>query len=136
MGNTDLPVDPIKSGLTPWKIVQLYSSDEWEDFIVEWSEGFDPPYHTVVKLGGAGDKGRDVVGYITAPQDDSEWDSYQCKHYDHALRPTDVYVELAKLCFYTYIGDYSVPRRYRFVAPRGVGTKLHDLLKNPKKLRP
>lgn len=135
MGDRDPPINPIQSGLTPWKIVQLYSSDEWEDFVVEWSEGFTPAYHTVVRLGGSGDKGRDVVAYLDDPQSDCEWDSYQCKHYDHALRPTDVYVELAKLCFYTHLGDYSVPRRYRFVAPRGVGTKLHDLLRNPDKLR-
>lgn len=128
-------IDVQQAGLTPWKLIQLYSPDEWEDFIVEWTEGFDPPYHSVVRLGGAGDKGRDVIGYAAAPQTDPDWDNYQCKHYDHALRPTDVYTELGKLCVYTFRGDYTVPRGYRFVAPRGVGTKLHDYLKKPDLLR-
>ena len=86
-------------------------------------------------LGGAGDKGRDVVGYLGDPQTACEWDSYQCKHYDHPLMPTDIYTELGKLCVYTNRGDFTVPRRYRFVAPRGVGVKLHDMLRNAEKLR-
>ena len=49
--------------------------------------------------------------------------------------PSDVYTELGKLCVYTHRGDFTVPRLYRFVAPRGVGVKLHDMLKNPEKLR-
>jgi hypothetical protein len=125
-----------QSGLTPWKMIQTYSSDEWEEFIEEWSEGFNPPYSQVVRLGGAGDKGRDIIGYIGDPTDNqSELDIYQCKHYDHALRPTDIYVELGKLCVFTYKNEYKIPRRYRFVAPCGVGTKLHDLLKKPDVLR-
>ena len=123
-------------GLTPWKVVQTFSPDEWEEFVVEWADGFDPAYRQVVRLGGAGDKGRDVVGYSGDPTDPAcPWDSYQCKHYDHALRPTDVYAELGKLCVFTFRGDYGVPNSYRFIAPRGVGTKLHDLLKKPQELR-
>ncbi len=123
-------------GLTPWKVIQTYSADEWEEFVVEWSEGFTPAYRQVVRLAGAGDKGRDVIGYDGDPTDPKcPWDNYQCKHYAHALRPTDVYTELGKLCVYTFRGDYTVPRAYRFVAPRGVGTKLHDLLKKPAEVR-
>ena len=44
-------------------------------------------------------------------------------------------IELAKLCYFTFIGAYSVPRRYAFVAPRGVGTKLMRLLKKPTELQ-
>jgi hypothetical protein len=51
------------------------------------------------------------------------------------LAPTHVYVELGKLCYYTYKGDYTVPRKYFFISPLGVGTKLHDLLKKPDVLR-
>jgi hypothetical protein len=126
---THVKLDVAQSGLTPWKLIQTYSPAEWEDFIVEWSEGFTPAYFQVVKLGGAGDKGRDVIGYLGDPQTACEWDSYQCKHYDHALMPSEIYGELGKLCVFTHRGDFSVPRRYRFVAPCGVGTSLHDLLK-------
>ena len=64
-----------------------------------------------------------------------EWDSYQCKHYDHALHPSDVYAELGKLCFYTHDGSSSTPRQYRFVAPFGVGVTLYDLLRKPGRLQ-
>jgi hypothetical protein len=23
-------------GLTPWKVIQTYSANEWEEFVVEW----------------------------------------------------------------------------------------------------
>lgn len=129
-------IDVGNVGMTPWQVIQSYDDKNWEHFITEWSEGFNPPYQQVVLLGGAGDKGRDIVAYIGEPSDPaSPWDSYQCKHYENPLTPTDIYVELAKLCFYTHRGDYSIPRRYRFVSPRGVGTKLHDLLKKPDNLR-
>lgn len=131
-----LPLSPAQPGLTPWKIIQTYSAEDWEQFIVEWTEGFDTQYRQVVRLAGAGDKGRDVVGYAGEPTDPAaEWDNYQCKHYDHALRPSDIWIELGKLCVFTHRGDYTLPRRYRFVAPRGVGTKLHDLLKKPAELK-
>ncbi|MGY8632695.1 hypothetical protein RAD15_09455 [Bradyrhizobium sp. 14AA] len=39
------------------------------------------------------------------------------------------------LFYYTFINAYAVPRRYYFVAPRGVGTKLMRLLKKPEELR-
>jgi hypothetical protein len=124
------------ASLTPWKVIQTYDSTEWEAFIHEWAEGFDPPYAQVVHLGGPGDAGRDVVGYVNDPGDrQGPWDSYQCKHYNRPLRPTDVYVELGKLCYHSFSGTFSLPRIYRFVAPRGIGPKLHDLLRRPELLR-
>lgn len=122
--------------VSPTKVIRTYSADEWQVFVEEWCEGFEPPYTQVINLGGSGDKGRDVVAYVTEPnRDGAIWDSYQCKHYAAPLTPTNVYTELGKLLVYTHRGDYTVPRRYRFVAPREVGIGLHDLLKNHDKLR-
>lgn len=124
------------ANLTPRKVVQTYNPTEWEEFIEEWADGFAPPYAQVVRLGGPGDAGRDVVGYVNDPADrDGPWDSYQCKHYDHPLRPTEVYLELGKLIVHSQRGTFTVPRRYRFVAPREVGPKLHDFLRRPDLLR-
>lgn len=123
-------------GLTPWKLIQTYSADEWEEFVVEWTDGLRSGYRQVVHLAGAGDKGRDVIVYLDDPKDPTcPWDNYQCKHYAHPLRPSDVYTELGKLCVYTFRGDYTIPRIYRFVSPIGVGTKLHDLLKRPEEVK-
>jgi len=129
-------VTPNSPGLTPLKVVQTYTAEEWEEFIDEWVDSIHGNYTTVTRLGGSGDKGRDVVGYVTELSTvPSIWDNYQCKHYDHPLYPTDAYVELGKLCFYTCEGDYPAPRKYYFVAPQDVGVGLFDLLRRPESLR-
>jgi hypothetical protein len=100
----------------------------------EWASSL-AGYGLVERAGGAGDMGCDVIATVDPSDPDSTWDNYQCKHYDHPLAPSDIWVELGKLCYYTHINEYSVPRAYRFVAPRGIGTKLLNLLKKPEKLR-
>jgi hypothetical protein len=115
-------------------LIQTFTADEWEDFIEEWTDGFNPPYHQVVRLGGAGDMGRDVIGHL-ADTRPCPCDVYQCKHYDHPLRPSEAYLELGKLCWYTHSKEYPVPQRYRFVPPRSVGPALYNLINYPDKLR-
>jgi hypothetical protein len=116
-------------------VIQTYDDAEWERFVLEWMEGFDPPYHHFDRIGGAGDKGRDIVAYTGAPNTACALDVYQCKHYEHPIQPNEIWCELGKLCVYTHSGDYRLPRRYRVVAPRGVGGKLGDLLARPLDLR-
>jgi len=87
----------------------------------------------VERCGGAGDMGRDIIA--TVKDGKGEWDNYQCKHYQKALAPSDVWVELGKLAYYTLKGDYSYPRRFYFVAPQGVGPTLSNLLKKADALR-
>lgn len=124
------------SALSPKQIVSSYSADQWEEFIEEWTAALKTEYFAVQKFSGAGDKGRDVVGFISDPVATSEWDNYQCKRYaGRPLRPSDIWIELGKICYYTFNGDYSVPRRYRFVAPHDVGPSLRDLLLKPDQLR-
>jgi hypothetical protein len=110
-------------------------SGEWEQFVLEWQDSLAGVYSKVEKLGGPGDQGRDVVCYVNHKNPTAPWDSHQCKFYDHALRPGDIWLELGKLCYYTCIGAYTVPRSYFFCAPRGVGTTLSNLLKRPEDIR-
>lgn len=126
----------IRSGpsIPPIERIKLFSADQWEAVVDEWASSL-PGYELVERAGGAGDKGCDVIATVDSSDPDSDWDNFQCKHYDHPLAPGDIWVELGKLCYYTHIGDYSVPRAYRFVSPRGVGTKLLNLIKKPEKLR-
>jgi hypothetical protein len=134
MGNAD-PLE-IRSGphIPPIERIKLFSADQWEATVDEWASNL-PGYALVERAGGAGDMGCDVIATVDPSDPASPWDNYQCKHYDHPLAPGDIWVELGKLCYYTHLGEYSVPRAYRFVAPRGVGTKLLNLLKKPEKLR-
>jgi hypothetical protein len=46
-----------------------------------------------------------------------------------------VWVELGKLCFYTSTGEITAPKSYFFVGPKGCGSRLSTLLRNPEKLR-
>jgi hypothetical protein len=77
--------------------------------------------------------GRDIIA--TVNEGSGAWDNYQCKHYKNALTPGDVWLELGKLAYYTLKGEYSYPRRYFFVASKGVGPTLSNLLKKPQALR-
>lgn len=119
----------------PIEIIKIYTEDEWEQFIREWAEGLGGRYAEVRRASGAGDKGRDVIAYVEAVNTGGPWDNYQCKHYDHALYPSDLWKELAKLCYYTFAKKYSIPRAYYFVAPRGVGPEALRLLEKPEELR-
>lgn len=111
--------------------LKLFSDVQWEEFVLEWAHSLKTKYSSVERCGGAGDMGRDVI----AETAEGDWDNYQCKHYKDALMPTDVWLELGKLVYYTYKDAYSYPRDYYFVAPRGVGTKLSNLLRNATKLK-
>lgn len=119
--------------------IKGYSEDEFEGFIQEWAFFYkqlqEKRYVQVGQFGGAGDKGRDVVGYIDPLGSGGRIDIFQCKHYGHGLHPSDVWVELGKLCYYTFRGAFAVPEEYRFVCPDDVGGTLGLLLENPEDLR-
>ncbi len=123
---TGLPIPPIER-------IRIFSAEQWEDFVLEWADSLSTQYGTVERCGGAGDMGRDIIAFDkTNPM---IWDNYQCKHYKSGLAPSDIWVELGKLIFYTYSNEYTYPRKYFFVAPQGAGTKLSNLLKKPDVLK-
>lgn len=116
--------------------LRIMSSSDWEDVIHEWASSALKKvrgYSEVHRCGGAGDMGRDVIAYHGATS--GSYDNFQCKHYDHALYPSDVWVEIGKLCYYTFKGEYALPEKYYFVAPNGVGTTLLRLLEDPALLK-
>lgn|SRR5215217_1274748 len=130
-----LAADVVASGLPvhPEDRIKLFSADQWERFVQEWVDSLRDMYELVERCGGSGDMGRDVIA--TMKGSNGAWVNYQCKHYKAALAPTDIWAELGKLAYYTKRGDYSYPHRYYFIAPRGAGTKLSNLLKKPEELR-
>lgn len=133
---TVLNADQVATGLPLPALdrVRIMSSDEWEDFALEYAHSLKSSYHSVERHAGSGDLGCDVVARIDA-NPGGPWDNYQCKHYKNALSPALIWVELGKFCYYTFIGEYVVARKYYFVAPRGVGPALSNLLNAPEKLR-
>ena len=132
LGSLDPQVVASGPAILPQARVFLFSAAEWEAFINEWAGSLEE-YEQVERTGGAGDRGCDVVALTSLTT--QVWDNYQCKHYDHPLTPGDIWLELGKVCYYTFAGAYSIPRRYRFVAPRDVGTSLANLLRRPAELK-
>lgn len=122
--------------IPPQQRLLTYSPDDWEDFVQEWAHYcLKKTYREVQRFSGAGDMGIDVVGFVDDERLQGVWDNYQCKHYDHALMPGDVWPEFGKVLWYSFRKEYVAPRRYYFVAPWGAGTTLSKLLANSTKLR-
>lgn len=131
ISNTDLllgkPVPPIKR-------LQLIDEDTYEEIILCWAKEYlKNKYETVIQLGGARDKGRDVCGYTDFKGD--KFDLYQCKHYSKQLTYSSIRLEFAKLIYYTCYKHYGIPQKYYFVAPQGISSTLLDLIKDEKKLK-
>ncbi len=120
--------------ITPMQRLAVMDEAEFEEIVTEWAfEYLSSKYEKVRRCGGAGDKGRDVIGIKNSST--KKWDNYQCKHYGNKLTPTNFYVELGKLCHYTFIKDYTIPDNYYIVGREGVGTALGDLLDDATKLK-
>ena len=118
---TDTNIPPINK-------VKIMEENEFEQFTLEWIYACKSSLYTsVVRIGGAGDKGRDVIGYYA----DGTVDYYQCKHYKDPLAPSDYYLEFGKLCYYTYKAEIKVPQNYYIVASNDVGRTLMELIENP-----
>lgn len=127
--------------LTPQQIISTFDDTIYENFISCWLldcidnkyERLDRKYDEIIHTGGAGDKGRDVIAIIDSSK--NLWDNYQCKHYEASLKPTEIYCEVGKVLYYTYIKDYSIPQNYYFVAPKNIGPRLADYLSKPQILK-
>ena len=130
-----LAADVVASGqpVHPEDRIKLFTAGQWELFVHEWVDSLRDQYDLVERCGASGDMGRDIIA--TVKGGNGAWDNYQCKHYEDSLKPSDIWIELGKLAYYTKRGDYTYPRRYYFIAPRGAGTKLSNLLKKPETLR-
>lgn len=119
------------SPMPPIQRLRSMGEDEFEYIVWEWAHSYLKKMHKDVKrIGGAGDKGRDVICYTH----DDNIVIYQCKHYQTALSPSMFWVEFGKLCHYTFNNDYKVPSEYYIVASSGIGQSLSDFIDNPHKI--
>ena len=73
------------------RLLQVMSSDEWEEFTEEWLtfHKANGTYQLIQRSAGSGDLGLDIVAFTANEGFAKPWDSYQCKHYKHALIPSD-----------------------------------------------
>lgn len=128
--------DHVQAGLPIPKTtrVQFFSPDDWEGFIEEWAASLKN-YAIVRRFAGSGDMGLDITGFTDCVGFEAPWDNYQCKRYDHPLRPADIHVEIGKIIYYSWLKEYTVPRKHYFVASKDIGTTAAKLLLEPTKLQ-
>ena len=119
--------------VSPIDRLKLISADDWEKLTEEWVDLKKDVYLKSERPAGAGDMGIDIVAYITDPKSNPqnyEWDCYQCKRYNHSLSPSDIWIELGKIIYYTFRGKYPIPKKYYLIATQGIGTKLNKKLQD------
>jgi hypothetical protein len=129
--------------IPPVRLLQIMSPEDWEAFTEEWLSFYKTKgqYQSIRRYSGPGDLGLDVVGFTSSKGFAEAWDSYQCKHYAHALEPNDVYGEVAKIIYHSFkqtppFNQASrVPRRHLFAAPHGVGITVGRWLKDPDRFK-
>jgi hypothetical protein len=89
----------------------------------------------VKRFAGTGDKGRDVVGYLTAARHDGAWHNYQCKQYNRTL-PTGLgLAEVGKVLYFSRQGEFTAPTAFIFVAPRGLHRDLKRYISKPSEFK-
>ena len=126
-----IPVPPVR-------LLEVMSPDDWEQFTEEWLSFHKDKgaYHSIRRYSGPGDLGLDVVAFTSEKGFSEDWDSYQCKHYDHPLTPEDVCAEVGKIIYHSFLKTppfnqaCRVPNSHVFVAPRGVGITVGRWLKD------
>ncbi|GAE02573.1 hypothetical protein CBO05C_2263 [Clostridium botulinum B str. Osaka05] len=121
----DVSIDPLVR-------LRTIEAGEFEDIVCQWASGYLAKceyYKNVAQIGGSKDSGRDIVAYL----DESlqEFDIFQCKRYKEPLSPSIYMSEFGKLCYYTMIGKYNIPRKYYIVASNGIGQDLRELVEHP-----
>jgi hypothetical protein len=111
------------------------NDDQLERFTREWIARKAEKYVECTSFRGSGDMGRDVVGFLSPDRHEGEWDNYQCKQYATTL-PTHVGIrEIAKILYFAFHEHFTPPRKYIFVAPRGVNRHLEGLIFNPSRFQ-
>lgn len=96
-----------------------------EQFVRDWVAQ-KQEYYEVTPFKGTGDKGRDVVGFLTKERHEGEWHNFQCKQYSSNLGTAKAILEIGKILYYSYLGDFTPPSKFYLVAPKGIVSARHD----------
>lgn len=126
------PLDlAVGAAITPLKRLEVMEPDAWEKFTLELSEEWSKKYDKMTQCGGSGDLGRDIIAY----NKDGDWENYQCKHYANRLSVADAISEVGKVIYHSYKEEYTLPKRYYFVTPKGSSSELIKLFQNVQKIK-
>ena len=115
-------------------ILKTMDEDTYEELVASWAYWcLEDRYEDVMRIGGSGDKGVDIVAYYD--QKNNKCDIYQCKHYDHPVNKSDVIAELGKFLFFMFIGEIPIPESYYLMAPQGLSSQFLNTYENSVKLK-
>lgn len=123
--------DRLNATTVPLQRLRNMDEDTYEEVVQVWAYvclKAKGKYSHVHRVGGAGDKGRDVIAYLDNTY--NKFDLYQCKHYKGELTYSNLYGEIGKLLTYTYKKTYPVPQHYYIVCPHGLAQSFRDLLQD------
>lgn len=109
--------------------------DQLEAFVRDWVNNKKRDYVAVTNFGGGGDLGRDVVGFLDSNKHEGAWHNYQCKQYNKSLSIDKVLVEIGKILYYSFKGNFTVPEKFIIVAPKGVSRSVEDLVFKPSEFK-
>lgn len=131
--NSNMPTNfTITSGapITPLKRLEIMESGEWEIFTLELVTHWKSKFKKVVRCGGGGDMGRDVIAYTN-----DNWENFQCKFYSTKLAVADIVTEVGKHIYYCFIGELNPASFYYFVTPKGCSTDSIKLFQDKTKIK-
>ncbi len=115
--------------------IRTLPADRLENFVNDWLAQRTKDYHSHELWCGTGDMGRDVTGYVTDKRMEGPWDNFQCKQLSKLLSENSTFVELGKIFMHSAAGEYSLPRSYTFVAPRGVARSVQEFIAHPDRFK-
>lgn len=118
------------------RIVLNLTAPELEDLIKKWLARLMPDYAGFEQASRSADMGRDAVGFLSMARYDGDWHNYQCKQLSKAL-PTEKFIlELGKIFHYHCAGEFTMPTKFVFVAPKGGGGPVKKMINRPSTIAP
>jgi hypothetical protein len=118
------------------RLIDTLNDSELEDLIKKWISQMRSDYFDFERPTASADMGRDAVGFLSEQRYDGEWHNYQCKHLKKPLGTSAFAVELGKIFHYACSGEFTVPTKYIFVAPKSGVRDVKKMIDLPSKIGP
>jgi hypothetical protein len=112
------------------------SDTDLERLTDDWVASMRRRYPDSDRFSGAGDMGRDVVGYRSTSRFDGLWDNYQCKQLLERLGDPEFIREIGKIFHHSSAGHFNLPAHFYFIAPRGAVRNVRALIGKPSSIGP
>jgi len=113
------------------RLILALTDEELEHFTEDWINAKKKSFYEITSFAGSSDMGRDVVAFLSSKKHEGEWYNYQCKQYRKNLPTNTALLEIGKILYFSYLGNFTPPQKYYFVAPRGINRNLENLIYKP-----